>query len=448
MRAKIAIIDDEVKLLKALKRALEIEGHEVFDFSAPESALEFILKRELDLVISDIRMSGLSGIELLGRIKRNKPDLPCILMTAFSSVDTAVTAVKLGARDYLLKPFELADFKVAVNKALDHEKKVLLTTTGKRPIVGNSEPMKEVHKLIEKVAETSSTILITGESGTGKELVARAIHDHSPRHDKEFVAVNCSAIPEQLFESEMFGHKKGSFTNAYIDKTGLFKEAESGTLFLDEVGDLPVSCQAKLLRVLQDGTYKPIGSNNTLQADVRIVAATNKNLQREVQSGNFREDLLYRINVVDIALPPLRKRKEDIAELVQFFIRTYAARHGREISGATPEFFATLANYDWPGNIRQLENAVERAVILKRSGELTTSDLNLPDQNCPHNEIQAFDHDDSVPLAETINRIEEQIILQTLETSNWNYSKAASALGVTRQNLHYKLKKYGIKKEE
>lgn len=447
MKARIVIIDDEIKLLRALKKALELEGHEIHDFSEPYAGLEFVLKREVDLVISDIRMNGLSGIELLGKIRHSKPELPCILMTAYSSVETAVTAVKLGARDYLLKPFELADFKEAVNKALIKPRNQQGGSKGSKPIVGNSEAMRRIHSLIEKISDTSSTVLIYGESGTGKELIARAIHQNSNRSEKPFIAVNCSAIPEQLFESEMFGHKKGSFTNAYNDKHGLFKEAEGGTLFLDEIGDLPITNQAKLLRVLQDGGFKPVGSNQQLQANVRIIAASNKLLRKEVEVGHFREDLLYRINIVEIELPPLRQRRGDIKELADFFIKIYAERHSRQISGASSDFYATLIEYDWPGNIRQLENCVERAVILKRSGELTVEDLSLP-QVQGNSADSDKDFDNGSPLNATIDRIEENIILQALEAAGWNFSKAAGTLGVTRQNLHYKLKKYGIKKEE
>lgn len=450
MKARVAIVDDEIKLLRALKRALELDGYHVFDFSDPRQGLDFILKQEVDLVISDIRMGGLSGIELLGRIKQSKPELPCILMTAFSSVETAVTAVKLGARDYLLKPFELADFKTAVSKALSRKKILTGNYHGMQPIIGNSAAMRKIENIIEKISDTSSTVLVYGESGTGKELIARAIHQNSQRQNKPFIAVNCSAIPEQLFESEMFGHKKGSFTNAYNDKPGLFKDAEGGSLFLDEIGDLPITNQAKLLRVLQDGGFKPVGSNQQLQADVRVIAATNKQLHKEVEDGNFREDLLYRLTIVEIELPPLRQRRSDIKELADYFINLYADRHGRQIDGANEAFYATLIEYDWPGNIRQLENCVERAVILKRSGELTPEDLNLPQPSQAFSSITGAEQelDNGTTLNTTIDRIEENIILQALDATGWNFSKAAGTLGVTRQNLHYKLKKYGIKKEE
>ncbi|GAB4279531.1 MAG: sigma-54 dependent transcriptional regulator [Candidatus Rifleibacteriota bacterium] len=444
MKQKILIVDDEAKLLKALKKALELDGYEVFDFTDPFDALSFIEKRPLDLVISDIRMSGMSGIELLSKIGDVKPGLPCILMTAFSSVETAVTAVKLGAKDYLLKPFELSDFKDAVKRALAKKTDEECLPASENEIIGESEAIKNVLKIIEQISDTESTVLICGESGTGKELVARAIHKSSPRKESPFIPVNCSAIPETLFESEMFGHKKGSFTGAIADKPGLFKEADGGTLFLDEIGDLTLPNQAKLLRVLQDGSFKQVGSNTSLNVDVRIIAATNKQLKNEVKAGNFREDLLYRINVVEIIIPPLRQRKEDIKALTRHFISKFSKKHSRDIQTGTDEFFSTLLSYSWPGNIRQLENIIERAVIMKRAGTLEKSDLNLPQSEISEDDLSILDNS---PIQETINKIEEKIIFQALEKANWNYSKAAASLGVTRQNLHYKLKKYGISKE-
>jgi DNA-binding NtrC family response regulator len=364
-------------------------------------------------------------------------------MTAFSSVETAVTAVKLGARDYLLKPFELADFKDAVKKALSLGSQDP-DIDGNETLIGTSKVINEVKRLIEQISDTDSTVLITGESGTGKELVARAIHRNSKRKDMPFVPVNCSAIPEALFESEMFGHKRGSFTGAIADKPGIFKDADGGTLFLDEIGDLTLPNQAKLLRVLQDGSFKPVGMNSTVTANVRVISATNKDLSEEVKSGNFREDLLYRINVVEIDIPPLRRRKDDLRVLTSHFIKRFALRHNRNVEDGTTEFYSSLENYDWPGNIRQLENCIERAVIMKRSGELEPSDLKLPDKD---EDKFSRELDVEVPLQDTMNKIEENLIRQALDSAGWNYSKAASLLGVTRQNLHYKLKKYGISKE-
>ncbi|MGM0598650.1 MAG: sigma-54-dependent transcriptional regulator [Candidatus Rifleibacteriota bacterium] len=446
MKYKILLVDDESKLLKALKKALELDGYEVFDFSNPILALEFLHKRKVDLVISDIRMSGMTGIELLGKLKEVYPDIPCILMTAFSSVESAVTAVKLGASDYLLKPFELPEFKQAVIKALS-AKEGESTINDFQTLIGNSDEIKQVKQIIASVADTDSTVLISGESGTGKELVAREIHKASLRKDKPFVPVNCSAIPESLFESEMFGHKKGSFTGAIVDKVGIFKDADGGTLFLDEIGDLTQANQAKLLRVLQDGSFKPVGGNNSLSTNVRVISATNRILKDEVKAGNFREDLLYRINIVEIIIPPLRQRKKDIEALAKHFIKRFAGRHSREVSSGSEDFFAALKTYDWPGNVRQLENFIERAVIMKRSGILEASDLNLPESNFDSYSSDFLEGYSEQPLQETMGKIEESIIKQALKSSGWNYSKAASMLGVTRQNLHYKLKKYGIFKK-
>ena len=446
MKSKIVVIDDEQKLLKVIKRALEIDGYEVFDFNDPFSGLDFIKKRDFDLVISDIRMSGMTGLDLLSNIRNLYPDKPVILMTAYSSMETAVTAVKLGASDYLLKPFELSELKESVIKILDKQADKEQVNSNLPKIIGNSPEMLKIQDIINNISDTNSTVLITGESGTGKELVAQNIHYKSPKASKPFVPVNCSAIPESLFESEMFGHKKGSFTGAILDKKGLFKEAEGGTLFLDEIGDLALSNQAKLLRVLQDGSYRPVGASGQLKSDVRIICATNKNLVEEVKKGNFREDLLYRINVVEIELPPLRKRVSDIKLLADYFISYYSKKHNRNIKRATDDFFELLANYSWPGNIRQLENTIERAVIMRKTDVLDSVDLRLPSNT---EEVSSLTIPDTgLPLAETIDKVEMTIINQALQSTKGNYSKAASLLGITRQNLNYKLRKYNIHKED
>lgn len=446
MKSKIVVIDDEVKLLKVIKRALEIDGHVVYDFSDPFSGLDFINKRDVDLVISDIRMNGMTGLELLSKIRTNFPEKPVILMTAYSSVETAVTAVKLGASDYLLKPFELAELKNAIAK-IQEKQPILSQKSSNFPrIIGNSEEIAKIQQIITSIADTNSTILITGESGTGKELIAHSIHSRSLRAEKPFVPVNCSAIPESLFESEMFGHRKGSFTGAITDKKGMFKEAEGGTLFLDEIGDLALSSQAKLLRALQDGSYRAVGASGQTQSDVRVLCATNKNLAEEVQKGNFREDLLYRINVVEIELPPLRKRRDDIRILADYFIAFYSQKHNRKVKGAEQDFYDAIESYDWPGNIRQLENAIERAVIMRKSEILDSSDLKLPTQS--EDASQLTIPDTGLPLSETIEKIEATLINQALQSTKGNYSKAASLLGITRQNLNYKLKKYKIHKDD
>ena len=446
MKGKIVVIDDEQKLLKVIKRALELDGYTVFDFNNPFSGLEFIKSRESDLVISDIRMTGMTGLDLLSNIRNLYPDKPVILMTAYSSMETAVTAVKLGASDYLLKPFELSELKESVSKILDKKTEKELNNPNLPNIIGNSPDILKIHEIINNISDTDSTVLITGESGTGKELIAQSIHYKSPKASKPFVPVNCSAIPESLFESEMFGHKKGSFTGAIIDKKGLFKEAENGTLFLDEIGDLALSNQAKLLRVLQDGTYRPVGASAQIKSNVRIICATNKNLLEEVKKGNFREDLLYRINVVEIELPPLRKRAEDIRLLADHFISFYSKKHNRKIKGASDDFYELLSKYTWPGNIRQLENSIERAVIMRKSEILDSTDLRLPSNA---EEVSSLTIPDTgLPLSETIDKVESAIISQALQATKGNYSKAASLLGITRQNLNYKLHKYNLNKED
>ena len=446
MKGKIVVIDDEQKLLKVIKRALELEGYDVFDFNNPFSGLEFIKNRDSDLVISDIRMTGMTGLDLLSNIRNIYPNKPVILMTAYSSMETAVTAVKLGASDYLLKPFELSELKESVSRILDKKTEKELNNPNLPNIIGNSPEILKIQGIINNISDTDSTVLITGESGTGKELIAQSIHYKSPKASKPFVPVNCSAIPESLFESEMFGHKKGSFTGAIIDKKGLFKEAENGTLFLDEIGDLALSNQAKLLRVLQDGTYRPVGASSQIKSNVRIICATNKNLLEEVKKGNFRDDLLYRINVVEIELPPLRKRAEDIRLLADHFISFYSKKHNRKIKGASDDFYELLSKYTWPGNIRQLENSIERAVIMRKSEILDSTDLSLPSNA---EEVTSLTIPDTgLPLSETIDKVESAIIIQALQTTKGNYSKAASLLGLTRQNLNYKLRKYNLNKED
>jgi len=443
MSARIVLVDDEIKLLRALKKALEADGHEVFDFSKPQDAFEFIKERIPNLVVSDIRMAGITGLDLLAQISSLGKNIPCVLMTAYSSVETAVAAVKLGARDYLLKPFEVGDFKAAIKRILE-DTDMRLLPEGSPIIIGNSAKMKEVLDLIDRVATSESTILLQGESGTGKELVARTLHLKSQRASKAFIPVNCSAIPETLFESEIFGHIRGSFTGAIADKPGLFEEAHEGTIFLDEIGDLTPPNQAKILRVLQDGTFKRVGDVKARSADVRIIAATNRNLKADVIANRFRDDLLYRINVVEVFLPPLRERLEDLGQLVDFLLARFLKKHRRENISISSNLVSHLRRYKWPGNIRELENVLERAVILKRSGPLGPEDVPLPTPD-------PYDLGNCTVaggLEETMEKIEEQMILKALDGVKWNFSKAAEQLGVTRQNLHYKLKKYKIRKDE
>ncbi|MBF0548104.1 MAG: sigma-54-dependent Fis family transcriptional regulator [Candidatus Riflebacteria bacterium] len=442
MARKIVLVDDELKLLRALKRALETEGYEVFDFSVSSDALKFIIEREPDLVVSDIKMPGLSGLDLLEKISNANSRIPCILMTAYSSIETAVASMKLGARDYLLKPFELKEFKNSVERVLSQEITPDLPP-GEPELLGNSPAMLKIMEIIGKVAETESTVLLRGESGTGKELVAKVLHRNSPRSQNAFLAVNCSSLPESLFESEMFGHVKGSFTGAIVDKQGIFREADGGTLFLDEIGDLASQNQAKLLRVLQDGSVKRVGENRQFKTDVRVIAATNRDLLADVKSGRFREDLLYRLNVVEICLPPLRERLEDFPILTGFFLAKFAKKHHRPEMKISPDLIRHLQSYSWPGNIRELENLIERAVILKRGEFLSPMEIPL---NTIEDNFEANLPLD-LPLGDALGKIEAELIVKTLKSVQWNFSRGAEKMGITRQNLHYKLKKYGIKKD-
>ncbi len=448
MPNRIVLIDDEVKLLRALKKALELDGHEVCDFSQPDGALKFIIERNPALVISDIRMPGMSGLDLLAKLGELHPRPPCILMTAYSSIETAVTAVKLGARDYLLKPFEIADLRAAVRSVLaaahaDAEATFVSPVTP----AGHSQAIRKVLDLIDRVADTESTVLLQGESGTGKELAARTLHARSRRSSGAFIPVNCSAIPENLVESELFGHVKGSFTGAFADKDGLFHEASGGTLFLDEIGDLAQPSQAKLLRVLQDGVVRKVGDTRAFPVNVRIVAASNRDLRAESMVGRFREDLLYRLSVVEIRMPPLREHPEDIPDLVDVFLRRFAERHHRPLLVPVEAALALLARHSWPGNVRELENVIERAVILKRVGdELLPEDLPLPATPAGRGEVGSAPPG-GLPLDTAREQLEVDMIRRALETAGYNYSQAAEILGVTRQNLHYKLKKYGLRKD-
>ncbi|NLI75820.1 MAG: sigma-54-dependent Fis family transcriptional regulator [Candidatus Riflebacteria bacterium] len=444
MGQRIVLIDDEARLLRALKRALESDGLEVAEFLDPRQALAAVRASPPALVVSDIRMEGMSGLDLVATLRQERPEVPCILMTAYSSVETAVAAVRLGAKDYLLKPFELAEFTGAVRRALAQPAATGDEAAGDPRLVGRSPRMRAVLDLIGAVAGTDSTVLIQGESGTGKELVARLLHRRSARADRPFLPVNCSAIPETLFESELFGHQKGSFTGAVGDKPGLYQEAEGGTLFLDEIGDLAPASQAKLLRVLQDGTFKRVGDPRSTTSDVRILAATNRVLREEVEAGRFREDLWYRINVVEITLPPLRERAEDLGELVGYLLERFSRKHRRGPFTVDPALLAHLAGHAWPGNVRELENVLERAVILKRSGALHPEDVPLA-RGKPATVPEL--PPGLLPLDQTMDQIEEELIRRALATTGWNYSRAAELLGVTRQNLHYKLKKYHLRKE-
>jgi two-component system NtrC family response regulator len=380
----ILIIDDEKNYLLVLEALLADAGYEVITSSSASKALEIVSNHDLDLVITDMRMPGLDGIEFLSQLRGRHPDLPVIMMTAYATVEKAVKAMKRGAFDYITKPFENEELILTIRKAIEmhrlkQENRLLSQQLQERfkfgNIVGKSKVMRQVYEIVEKVAQTRASVLITGESGTGKELIARAIHFSSPRHDKQFISVNCSALPETLLESELFGHERGAFTGAVAQRKGRFELAHSGTLFLDEVGDMSPALQVKLLRVLQEMMFERVGGTKTVQVDARLVAASNRDLSREVESGRFREDLYYRLKVVHIKVPPLRQRRDDIPLLVQHFLEKVAKANELPVKGVTHEALRHMYQYDWVGNVRELENVIERAVILCDGDEIRPQDL-------------------------------------------------------------------------
>jgi two-component system response regulator PilR (NtrC family) len=453
MKTRILIVDDELSMREFLSILLEGEGYEAVVAPHADEALSQLEHGLFDLVISDVQMPGLNGIELLGRIKAMAPDTAVLLMTAFSAAEQAVEAMKLGAYDYISKPFKVEEIKILIRNALEksslkRENSVLKETALQRDsfcgIIGVSPKMKEIFSLISKVSQSNSSVTILGESGTGKELVARAIHRCSPRAKKAFVAVNCGAIPEPLMESELFGHKRGSFTGAVVDRAGLFEQAEGGTLFLDEIGELPLLMQTKLLRVLQEREFRRVGGTQVQKSDVRILTASNRDLQSQVREGGFREDLFYRINVMQIIMPPLRERLEDIPVLVEHFFRKYGdPRKTGEV--VTPGALKLLMNYPFPGNIRELENIVERSLVMDAS---MIQECNLPRQVCsslsPRPAREAFIPDGGVDLETLLADLEKQYLLKALEMTGGAKKKAGELLGMSFRSFRYRLTKLGL----
>jgi DNA-binding NtrC family response regulator len=409
----------------------------------------------LDLVICDVRMPGISGLELVRQVHEVRPDLPCIVVTGYGGAEQSVEALHAGAFWYLEKPFEQGHLDVVrrlVAQAIEHgrlrsENRLLHSQLRSRyrfdSIVGRSSGLRHVLETVEKVADSDSTVLITGESGTGKELIARAIHYNSPRAERMFVTVNCGAIPEELLESELFGHVRGAFTNAVAHREGRFTVADGGSIFLDEIGDMSPNLQVKLLRVLQDRTFEPVGSSKTLRVDARVIAATNQDLPSAIRGGRFREDLYYRLNVIPIEVPPLRHRRDDVPLLAQHFLERLNQEKGRQLEGFTPAAVEQLAAHDWPGNVRELENLVERLVILRGRGEIDVGDL----PPSLHGSDPALDFQlpsvgpGGLPFNEVVDRVESHLILQALEQTHWNKNQAARLLGLNRTTLIEKIKK-------
>lgn len=457
VRPTVLVVDDEPGVRLSFRAVLEDE-FEVIEAEEGKSALNLVQKRSVDLVLLDIRLPGeMDGIQVLERIRALDEQMEVILVTAVKTLRTAVEAIKLGAYDYITKPFEVEELLPLVRRALQKralEKEVFYLKTeldrrqGFDDIVGKSRQMQSIYDLIQHVAQTTATVLISGESGTGKELIARAIHRQGPRHDRPFVPVNCVAIPENLMESELFGHEKGAFTSAFYRRIGKFELANTGTLFLDEVGGLRMDLQAKLLRVIQEREFERIGGTKAINTDVRIIAATNVNLKQAVQEKQFREDLYYRLNVIPIHLPPLRERREDISLLVEHFLRKYNREFSKEIRGLSKGAMAVLQEYDWPGNVRELENIIERSVALARGPVVTLQDLPLDLALFPVGPAEPRGALAGYPtLREAKLQFERQLILRVLERTQWNQTEAARILGVHRNTLQLKLASLGLRKE-
>ncbi len=445
-KPRILVVDDEAPMRESLKDWLTEDGYEVGLAASGEEAIALAKERSWDVILLDLKMPGMDGLETLRRLKDEdvNTDAEILMMTAYGTIETAVQAMKEGAFDYLLKPFDPDEVEMEIKRIVSHRELVLENLLLRQKleeraefdeIIGRSEPMQKVFDLIQRVAPTDSTVLITGESGTGKELVAKAIHANSPRCYMPFIAVSCGALPESILESELFGYEKGAFTGADRTKRGRFELAHGGTLFLDEIGDISLKTQVDLLRVLQEKEITRLGGQETIKVDVRILAATNRDLKRAIQENRFREDLYYRLNVITIHVPPLRHRKEDIPLLVEAFIRKYSLEMNREPARVSPSAMKLLMEYDWPGNVRELENVIERAMVIGKGREITPEDLPFSPRDAA-----------GVEMPKSLRAVEKMHIERILEETQWNISQAARVLEIDRQTLYNKMKRYGIAK--
>ncbi len=452
MTEKILVVDDDKLVNEFVEETLTRSGFDVTTAMSGEDALELMAIEDFDLILSDVRMPRMDGIQLLKKIRREAPATTVIMITAYGTVKNAVEAMKLGAFDYVLKPFSPDELEITVKKALEfHELKteneLLRTEIGRRysfeNIVGKNKNLTEMFDLVKVAADSRATILITGESGTGKELFAKAVHYNSPRKNKVFVRVNCASLPENLIESELFGHERGAFTGAIKQTKGRFELADGGTLLLDEISELPLALQAKLLRVLQEHEFERVGSGTPIKVDVRVIATSNRNLRAEISEGNFREDLYYRINVIQLELPPLRARRDDIPELVDHFIGKYNEENSRTIQGVDKKALRLLMDYHWPGNVRELENIIQRGVVTGKGDLLTENDL--------PGYIALGDTIDTgsirLPMPVSIAELEKQAIFEALKFTSGNRTKAADVLGITSRTLRNKLSEYGVKRK-
>ena len=470
-RKQILVVDDEPNLRRVLRAQLERDGYDVHTAEDGEQALALLHEHHIDLVITDLRMPKLDGMELLRRVTALEDPMPVVMITAHGTVDTAVEALKTGAFDYITKPFDQEDVRTIVRKAVRTQD--LSATEASRPslvagleggrygIIGQSPSLLDLYAVLDRVADTPTTVLVTGESGTGKELVARALHENSSRRDKPFIKVHCAAIPRDLMESELFGYERGAFTGAVGSKPGRFELASAGTLFLDEIGSIPVEMQVKLLRALQESEFERVGGVRTIRVDVRLVAATNTDLKKEIAAGAFREDLYYRLNVVPMRLPPLRERREDIPLLVSHFVRKFDARLRKNVTGIQPEALNVLLEHPWPGNIRELENVIERAVLFCDGDALRASDLpselhRTPEP--PHAVTSAARPAAATSPAATdglkeqvkaaMSRLERELIVKALEQTGGNVTHAARLLKISRKGLQLKMKELGLRERD
>jgi len=451
-KTKILVVDDEPSQRKMLQANLSLDGYQVFQAEDGLDAISKVSAEFFDLILMDNRMSQMDGIEALKEIKKISPGIPVIIITAYASVETAVQALQAGAHDYLTKPLDIDELRFKVQQSLEFwrlkednilQRRRIENLFDASRIVGRSEKMKRVLETVAMVAPTEASVLILGESGTGKELIANALHQGSNRADKRFIKVNCAALPESLLEGELFGHEKGAFTGAVGRRPGRFELADGGTIFLDEIGEMTPATQAKLLRVLQEREFEPLGSTRTVKVDIRIIAASNKILIDEVKKGTFREDLFYRLNVVPIELPPLRERKEDISLLTEHFLKNYNEKNSRNLQGFHPRALDALMRYPWPGNIRELENVVERAVILTRDDYVPFSELPESIRGATEDPLSK-EVRDGIRSGMTIREVEKELIIKTLEDNDGNRTRTARVLGITRRTLQHKLKDYGL----
>ena len=476
--AKILVADDEQNLRRVLTALLRREGHDVVQAATGLEAIEQLA--DVDVVITDLRMPGADGMEVLRTASKNHPHVPVIMITAYGSVGQAVEAIKAGAFDYIEKPFEQDSIRIIIEKAIGQaaanklapQQQLYITSEsepkgGKYGLVGTSAEMQGIFAVIEKVADTPSTVLITGESGTGKELVAKALHEQSSRKGGPFIKINCAAIPKTLMESELFGYEKGAFTGATSSKPGRFELADAGTLFLDEIGEIPVEMQVKLLRAIQESEFERVGGLKTIKVDVRLITATNRDLEQEIARGNFREDLFYRLNVVPLQIPPLRKRTGDIPLLVQHIIKKFNERLKKSITGISDEALATLEGHSWPGNIRELENVLERTILFCKGDRIERADLQLVSSAAaPANQSGAMEPITAVPLDDDLDehaeisgslkevvraetaRVERELIVKALDETGGNVTQAARLLKISRKSLQMKMKEFGLRDRE